>query len=249
MSQTLIIAISLRPDGSSVSAKGFLPQTGTANKELLKNCPTITKQFLFLHNNVKLPSAPALASGEAACVTWKKPLTCLSRESVFSELLRFGLSLIPQVRPGNAWGFSSGGAALQLSIPCWGEHFTTITPPLHLSSACELQPSDSSRSGNASSCPYPAFAAGRDLAGLWHRAGVRSWDLLTWGLTGLRIGRRAVLRWLLTASPHCCGGGSQPHRKTKQLRVAGVSGGQSNPPALAAPLKVSCPGGMWVSWI
>lgn len=125
MSQILIIGISLRPDGGSVSAKGFLPQAGTANKEFLKNCPIITKQFLFCHNNVKLPSALALASEEAACVTWKKPLTHLSWESVFSELLSFEVFLITHVRPGNAWDFSCGGAALLCSsafyyhIPLW----------------------------------------------------------------------------------------------------------------------------------
>lgn len=112
---------------------------------------------------------------------------------------------------GNAWGFSCCGAALLCSsafhyIPLWALHH--YHPPLHLSYECELLPSDSSLPGNASSCLHPAFAAGGGLAGLWHRAGVRSWDVLTWGLTGLLlcIGRRAVLGWLLTAAPLCCGG-------------------------------------------
>lgn len=153
-SQTLITAISLRPDGGWVSAKGFLPQAGTANKEFLKNCPIIIKQFLFFHNIVKLPSSSALAFGEAACVTSKKPLTHLSWESVFSELLRFGVSLISQVRPGNVWDFSSGGhlcSVAQHGMLRWAPHH--YHTPLHLYSEYELLPSDSSLSGNASSCP------------------------------------------------------------------------------------------------
>lgn len=146
-----------------------------------------------------------------------------------------------------------GSSALQLVIPCWGEHLT-ITNLLHLSSECELLPSDSSLSGKgASSCPYPAIAAGRGLAGLWRSAGVRSWDLLTWGLTGalLCAGRRAVLAWLLTAPPCCCGGdhsitGPQNSWAWQGSREVLV---QSSPPAPAGSLRASCPGEMWVSWI
>lgn len=126
-------------------------------------------------------------------------------------------------------------------------------PPLHLSCECELLPSDSSLSGNASSCLHPAFVAGGGLAGLWHRAGVRSWDLMTWGLTGLLlcIVGRAVLAWLLTAPLHCCGG---DHSLTGPQNRWGWQGSvgvlvQSNPPSPAVSLRVNCPGEMWVSWI
>lgn len=199
--------------------KGFLPEAGTANREFLKNCPIITKQFLFFYNNVKLPSAPPLASGEAALVTWKKPLSHLSWESVFSRRLSFGVSSMPQVRPGNAWGFSSGGTAEVSTSPS--------SPPLPLSSECELPQGDSRLSGNASSCPHRATAAGRALAGLWHGAGVRSWELLTWGLTGALL---CCLRGAADSISSLLCWGSQHHRATKQLRVAGLSGGPVQPP-------------------
>lgn len=112
------------------------------------------------------------------------------------------VSLIPQVRPGNAWGFS-----LAVSV-------SPFSHSLQLSSQCKLLPSDFSLAGNASSSsPQPA---GRLLAGFWCRAGagVRSWDLLTWCLTGALpcVGRRAVSGWLLTASPYCHG---RDHRITE----------------------------------
>lgn len=116
----------------SVSAKGFLPQAGTANKESLKNCPIFIRQFLFFHNNVKLPSAPALAS-------WRSSLYHLKETSIPSQLgvcvswaSKFWGLLDPlgQGRKCMRLQLWWGSPALQLSIPCWGENLTTITPPI-----------------------------------------------------------------------------------------------------------------------
>lgn len=46
---------------------------------------------------------------------------------MLSGLLSFGVSLMPQVRPENAWGFSSSGAALLCS---WAFHAEVSTSPL-----------------------------------------------------------------------------------------------------------------------
>lgn len=57
---------------------------------------------------------------------------------MFSGLLSFGVLLIAQVRPGNAWGFSFGGMVLLCSTAPSAEVSTSTFYPLQFSSQCKL---------------------------------------------------------------------------------------------------------------